>query len=812
MTVCKLLVLYRGWLRENPARELLSVLGVIVGVALVFATLTMNGSIYAASSQIMRTLAGRAQLQASARSANGVPEALALQQFPGVAASAPALEAPITLRHGGHSVTTQLVGVAPAIVHFNRVVANARLAGPGLALPSTLARRLGVDAHEEVTVIARGKASAARIQVVVGSEAVGSLSRSLVAFGYLGYVQRLLDMPGRITTILARSHPGQESLARSSLARLGPQMRAANATDQSALLRQALRPQSESTSFFVLLAVVVGVLLVATATMLSAGDRRRDLIELWLQGYSRRQLVAIVLSQGLALGFVGSLLGVLIGAGAAALYAESPDYLASAFPLGAGAVLSIPLAVTVLLAGSLATCACVGWVLVGMRGVRDDASPASRGLTPRTRHVALLCGVVLAVLSALVAKSLLAALLLAMVVVLVVPSILALFTAAASMGARRSRFTGASLAAGGIRAAELRALALAVTAGVGVFGAVVAVDVHRDLLRGLEGGYRSYVNSARVWVTAPGDNLATSPLNPQTVDVARTVAGVESVRPYYGGWLDMAGRRVWVIARSAPALPVGQVVRGDRAWANDRLRDAGSVAMSDQLARTLGLHIGDRAQIPTPLGPRALRLAATSTNLGWSSGIVFLPVGDYVSWFGATPTALEVEAPASAVPALRRALGSSGVSVQTAADRARIADALPRQGLRRLSEIAWLLVLTVSLSVALALCSTIWQRRAELASLRLQSFRPGTLQRVLGWEALIVVGAGLVVGVLAGVWGHLAADQYLRASTGYPIAHSFDLLEVLGVGSLVIVVTSLILALPGFLAARAPMRLALDGG
>jgi putative ABC transport system permease protein len=808
VTLGKLLFLYRGWLRENPARELLTGLGVVVGVALVFATLTMNGSIYASSSKIMSTLAGRAQLEASARSSSGVPEALALRPFAGVSASAPALEAPITLRHGTHSVTTQLLGVSPKILTLNRVVANAPLRGSGMALPATLARRLGVGPRERVTVIARGVVSSARVQTVLGSENAGPLAQSLVAFSYLTYAQRLLDMPGQITTVLARASPGKERLAQASLSRLEPQMRVRRTSDQTALLRQALRPQTESTSFFVLLAVVVGVLLVATATMLSAGERRRELASLWLQGYSRRQLVAVVLSQGLALGFAGSLLGVLLGTGLAALYAESPDYLATAFPLGAGTVLSVSLAAAVVLAGTIATCACVAWVLFDIQGLREDAS-TSKGLPPRARNIALICGAALATLSAFVANSLLAALLLAAVVVLVVPSVLTLFAAVASRGDRSSNLTGANLAAGGIRAAELRALALAVTAGVGVFGALVAVDVHRDLLRGLEGGYRSYVNSAKVWVTAPNDNLATSPLSAQVETAARSVSGARSVRPYYGGWLDMAGRRVWVIARSAP-LPAGQVVRGERARADEQLATGGSLAMSEQLARVLHLRIGDQARIPTPVGTRTLTLAATSSNLGWSSGIVFLPVKDYVSWFGATPTALEVEAPASAVPPLRRALGS-GADVQTAGDRARIADALPRQGLQRLSAIAWLLVLTVSVSVALALCSTIWQRRAELASLRLQSFTPRALQRVLVWESLIVVGAGLVVGVLAGVWGHLAADQYLRSSTGYPIEHSADLLEVLGVGALVILVTSLILALPGYLAARAPMKLALDG-
>lgn len=804
MKLRKILFLYRGWLRANAARELLTALGVVVGVALVFATLTMNGSIFSASNQIVKTLSGRAQLQASARSPDGVPEALALKPYAGVAVNAGALEVPVTFRHAGHSVTTQLVGLSPQILRLNRVVANAPLVGAGLALPSTLAARLGVHNHEAMTVVARGKVTTTRVQTVLGAETVGPLAQSLDGFAFLRYVQALVGMPHRISTILVRAKPGQQALAAEQLRGLEPAMRISPTTDQGSLLHKALQPQSETTAFFVLLGVVVGLLLVATATMLSATDRRSELASLQLQGYSKRQLVAIVLFQGFVLGFVGALLGVVVGAIAAMLYAESPDYLASAFPLGKGSVLSLPLAVAVLVGGALGTTACVGWVLLDLRGSGEAHAP--RGLAPRTRYVALLAAALLTAVSALVNSQLLTAILLAVIVLLVVPSALALFTAAAArIGAASRHFTGAGLAAGGIRAAELRAYALAVTAAIGAFGAVVAVDAHNDLLQGLERGYRSYVGSAKVWVTAPGDNLATSPLDTRLASAARSVPGVRSVRPYYGGWLDVGGRRVWVIARSVP-LPSGQLARG---------RFEGQLArsemgMSDQLARALDVRVGGQTTIPTPIGRQRLTLVATTSNLGWSSGVLFLPMSDYTPWFGSAPTAFEVEAPASAVPAMRRALGA-GVEVRTASDRARIADALPRQGLRKVAAIAWLLVIAASVAVALALGSTIWQRRAELASLRLQSFRPWALQRMLGWESLIVVGAGVVVGLLAGSWGHYAADGYLRTNTGYPVAQSADLFGVFGVGAIVVVTTSLILALPGYIAARAPMRLALDG-
>jgi putative ABC transport system permease protein len=820
VSLSKLVYLYAGWVRDKPAREALAALGVAVGVALVFATMTANRSIAGSADRIVDGLAGSAQIQASARGPSGVSRSsLRISHLPGVQQAVPLLEGPVAISHAGRTVSTQVVGAGIGVASINNLAETVPLTGGGLMLPAALASALNVPRGQPggstVTIFARGRVVRVRVQRVLGPEVLGELSHSLVAFGFLGYVQRLLGLPGRISNILVRAAPGDTALARRSLAGVvQPQMKVSSATSDRSLLREALRPQDLSSSFFALLGVLVGVLLVVTATMLTIADRRRELAELRLQGYSPRQLVVIVLFQGVILGAISSLVGVLAGYGLArGVLRATPDYLASAFPLGSGTTVSVPLAIGAWIAGVALTCVCVSPVLLDRSGWAEG-----RTIGTQTRRWMLAGAVGLVVLSivAIAWAPLAAALLLVVAIPLCMPAVLAGVVSVLERFATGSRSRWLALAVGSVRATQLRAIALAATAAIGVFAVVVAEGAHGDLLRGLEGGYDRYVASADIWVTSPMDDLATSPFpaGRLTARIAR-VPGVTSVRPYYGGWIDMNGRRVWLISRSAAGLiPGAQVIRGNAKLAHQRFLSGNWIAISDQLAHTIGVHIGGTVSIPTPSGPERFRVAATTTNLGWSSGVVFLPARDYTQYWAAAPAALEVDTTptmrAVALANIRHIVGP-GLSVQTSAQRAGQADALPRQGLERLSEIAWLLVVAATVAIALAMGASIWPRRGELASLRLQSFTPRQVQAILAWEAVLVMGSGGVLGILAGVYGHIAADGYLRLSTGYPVIWALGVPTLASVVLLVTVVTAMILAAPGYIAARAPLRLALDG-
>ena len=99
--------------------------------------------------------------------------------------------------------------------------------------------------------------------------------------------------------------------------------------------------------------------------------------------------------------------------------------------------------------------------------------------------------------------------------------------------------------------------------------------------------------------------------------------------------------------------------------------------------------------------------------------------------------------PAAGKHAVLAALGDRpGLGVQSFEERQRQYASDSRQGLQALSEIATLLLIAAALAVASALSAAIWQRRARLASLKIQGYDTAQLWRALLLESAIVLGVG----------------------------------------------------------------------
>ena len=137
---------------------------------------------------------------------------------------------------------------------------------------------------------------------------------------------------------------------------------------------------------------------------------------------------------------------------------------------------------------------------------------------------------------------------------------------------------------------------------------------------------------------------------------------------------------------------------------------------------------------------------------------------------------------------------------------ARPASTRPRaQGLARLGQISALLLIAAVLAMAAAMGAAIWQRRASLAALRIQSFSPRQLWRVLLLETGVVLGAGCLTGALVGVYGQVVIDRYLRLVTGFPVAIGARPAGRRSRSSALVVVAALaVVAIPGWFAARVP--------
>jgi putative ABC transport system permease protein len=834
---------YRRRLRVHGVQELLAGVGIAVAVALVVSTLIAEGSIAGSTNKVVRTVIGPASLQLRARSSEGFDERLlaSVQRIAGVEQAAPLLEQTATITGAkGRRVTVIVAGtdVSLAILDgLGHTLPISALAPGGVGLSKSSATKLAIGSAngQSVTLKLRGRSLPLRVSAVLGPEAARGLSDALAAVMPLAQLQRLASLPGRVTRILVKTAPSREGEVRSALSKLAAgRLTVAAANEDEAVLHQALGPSDQASAFFAGVAAVLGLLFAFTAMLLTVPERRRAVADLRLIGTKRRAIAQMVIFQAVCLGFTASLIGVAMGYGLSvwALH-QSTGYLAEAFALGTSTVVSLQTLALALLGGVLATCLASALPLLDLRrGRRLDAIYAEQGvpgnaLSSHTRIVlalaaALLLALQVGVVALWPSLALPASVLIALATILAVPLVLAgVLAGAGHLASRFERLTVLPVALASLKATTLRSLVLAATGAVAIFGSVALGGARQDLLRGIERFAHSYSSDARLWVINPDDNQAVLDFNAPGASAAiARVPGVARVDSFQGGFLDIGSRRVWIIARPSAAsqnVLRSQALDGLGAVAARRIAGGGWVAASRQLAEAQHVGVGGELTLPTPSGPARFRLAARTTNLAWIPGVIFISSRDFQRyWASAAPTALAVQLrpgarSAAAQAAISRVLGpGSGLEVSTAAARARRIDTLTSEGLGRLGEIAALLTIAAVLAMATALASSVWQRRVGLAGLRLNGVKPRRLRRILMSESLIMLGAGCVTGGVFGLYGEHVIDGYLREATGFPVAglavsgRPFLVVAIVLVGALALV------AVPGWLASRAPPTLALE--
>jgi len=845
MRLSGLLYFYGRRLRTRPVQELLAGVGIAIGVALVFAVQVANTSITDASSEIVRGIAGNATVQLRSRDPNGFDEHLLrrVRRLPGVALVAPILDENASLvGPSGRRVAIDLASAAPSLLtlggNITRNISLHDLRMPGVILPSATAAALGLSAQApsaHISLQVRGRMSAVPVIAVLGPETLGGLSGAMAAIAPLGYVQRLAGLPGRVTRILLTTKPGERANVQRELTTLAAgRLTVAPADEEVGLLGRALAPNTEATGFFAFVSGVVGLLLAFNAMLLTVPERRRMIADLRMQGVRPIQLVKLLTFQALCLGIVASLVGLLIGDFLSrTIFHTTPSYLSAAFPLGTQTVIGLQPLLISFIGGVLVTCVAAAPPLLDLRRGRavdavyfEEGEPG-QALDGRAHIRLFLIGA-----SLLLATSglllfwpsaiVLAIVGLALATLLAIPLALQLtLWGAERLASQTPRLNMLTVAVRALRSTTVRSLALAATGAIAVFGCVAAEGSHDDLLHGLYRDYSEYVSTAQLWVVNGNDDLATTSFSrPGLARRIAAVPGVSVVRTYQGGFLDFAGRRVWIIARdpSTPSLiPASQLQEGNLLTASARLREGGWVTVSQQIAEARHVKVGGTLNLPTPTGWVRYRVAGTTTNLGWSSGSIIMNGTDYRhAWATSEPSALEIDTrPGVGAPTIRKAvqglLGDhTALTVQTSGERAAQADALARQGLSRMSQITLLLKIAAALAMAAAMGAGIWQRRAALAALRINSFSPWQLRGVLTYESILVLGTGALTGAIAGIYGHLLIDRFLRLTTGFPAPFAVEGIYTVQTILLIVLGAFVALTIPGYVASQVSPQLALQ--
>ena len=789
--------LYRVRLRARLTQELFAVLGIAIGVSLLFASQVANTSLNGSVRELTSGIVGQMRFQLAARDTHGFDAQLLNQvvSLPGVQAAAPVLEQNANVVGPAGEQSVDLVGADPRLARLGgrlaRRLGTVPLGGARVfTLPAPIARKLGVSSSLQPVKLQVGSAEVSAL--LVSEQLAGrasALGQSPVALAPLRTVQKLTGMSGRLTSIFVRSPPRLDGRVRAELQRLAAgRLNVRPAGFNTVLFARAAGPVNQSTGLFSALSALVGFLFAFNALLLTVPQRRNLIEDLRLDGYTRRMIVEVLLLDALVLGVLASALGLLLGEVlSAALFSASPGYLSFAFPIGAQRIVtgwSIALAVA---GGMLAACAGVLAPLraeIVKRPARFSRAPVG---TPHARAWWLLTGasVCLAATTVILLVAPQAAIVgvlsLTAALLLCLPAVLDLAVRAAERLQRMLKGASSYLAVIELRSRSNRArsLAIAATGAIAVFGSVSIQGARGSLQRGLDASARGIDSRARSVGHAGGrvqllrhdtvqghDRRRARATRGRTGrgDLSRELPGLGAIAASGSSRLPAATRSRSRRARSSAATRPWRApgCAGTAGWCSRGRSPPATICTSGRRSpcrARIRPACASRRSAPISAGPGALVMNADDYAHAWGSN---------------DPSAYQIELAAGATAAtvtreVRGALGPrSGLRVETMAERERLHYATAAQGVARLTQIRSLVLIAAVLAMAAAMGAMIWQRRARLADMKVDGFSRIVLWRALLWESAMLLGVGCSLGALFGLYGQLLLSRALSVVNGFP--------------------------------------------
>lgn len=834
------LMLYAVRLRRRWVAELMAVLGIAAGVALLYAASVASTSLSAPVRSLNEGLVGNSQLQLLARGGTTIPEDAynKITALPGVKRAAPILEVPGSVGGPRASRGVTFFGADPRVVRLRgdllRGFSGADAAHQeALVLPTHVANAIGVKFGDDINLEVGGRRLVVPV-AVAGRDQIGTLVQTSIALLPLRYLQRLAQKDAQVSRILVEAKPGQIQQVGAGLRRLLPNAADVRPADyDSRLFDKAAQPTNQATLAFSVLAALIGWLFAACALLVTAGDRRKMVIQQHAQGVPPGARLVTLLVDALVVGIVGTVLGLIAGELLSRHgFSSDVSFLSGAFPIGDRRIVT-PQSIVIASAGGLLA-ATIG-VLLPLRDVvastlparlrRSTASHDGHGVATRHARKSSSLPIVAAVLLAAATAITIAApelvmlglVLLGLALVAILPATLTATIAALAWwnrhGPRQS--SSAELALQNLATARWRPRALAITAtgAVAVFGATALQGARANLQDGLDDLTSGLTQTADFWAApnGAGSSIGTAQFSPDAAASLSRLPAVDRVSLYRAGLLDIAGYRAWVIGQPNDVrnpIPPHQTIHGSAKLATTQVRGGQAASVSKALADKLGLRVGQTFTLAAP-HPIRLRVAAITTNLGWSAGAIVINSDAFRrAWGNDAIAAYQFHvrpgaSPQAARAQITQALGPrSALRVESGSERGDRQRTISHAGLARLRQIATLTLVVAILAMGAAMTGLLWQHRPLIAGLKAHGPPTSLMWRMLLIETGVLFGAGALTGAAFGLIGQVLGTQGVQVVTGFPAFEQLRLGIALTTVALVTGASLLVVAIPGYLVAR----------
>jgi putative ABC transport system permease protein len=786
-------------LTARRVRTILTIIGIALGVGMLYASLATSIGIDQAVDRTVDAIVGRADLRVSAFQERGLSDKSvdAIRTTSGVAVAVPAIERRLYLRRTDGTNPAPgpvtILGIDPVLdpqVHDLQLVSGALLARPdetAALVTERLAREDGYGLGSELTLQAvAGPVQVRVVGILAGDGPLSGASGRTVVVP-IDLARTVFSLPG-VSRVDIRVTDGTspQLVASAITTRLSSEPYVLSAPpEMEASLRATTAEFQATLAMIAAVSLFVGAFLVFNTLSLTVVERAREVGLLRAAGATHGQIVSFVMVGAIALGLVGSLAGlgvglglsILVGIGIQATGAAPfeqpivpPETASIAFGIGVFVALAAALepawratrispieALKLRIDPGAARRAQLRWLVVvflsvGLVGLL--AWPRAAGDAAALRS--------LAIYGILVVATLLSPLFIAPLARIVgLPFALVARLderlARGSLGRDRSR---TALTLGGL------AVGLAMIVAIG-------------------GVAQQARASASAWLASvvPGDEIATS-IRPVVSDepaqaTLAGVRGVQMVTPVATFDLAYRGVRLDAAAMVGTDLLADGRLRfeaGDRAGALIGLDSGGSVILARSVADRLGLGLGSTMAFAAT-GGQSVSLEVTGiverTLPGRTGETVVVGWNDALAKFGVTGADFFGVrfAPGQAGtsrPAFEEAARSMALEPATLDQvQGAVSDALGRVfGL--FDALALIAVLIAALGIVNTLTMSVVERVRELGILRATGMTGRQVARMVVVEAGILGLVGAVLGILTGL---AAGAAMLALGTGFRVIY-----------------------------------------
>lgn len=352
-------------------QEGFAILGIAVGVALLFASQVASASLTHSVAQLNSQLVGSAQVQLEARGPECVREGLLreVERAPGVQVALPIFDQQMNIIGARGERSIDLIGVDPHAVRasgplLHRFSAKQLAAQRAIALPAPLASEIGVGPLEAVKLQVGARFVETLVGTTLNEPDIGGLVHSPVAVAPIGYAQRLAGAQGRLTRIFVRYDPARAKSAQIALSRIARRWNVNLLPGEfdSRLFAVAVAPESKSESLFSAISALVGFMFALNAMLITVPSRRALINDIRPQGASHWDIVKILLFDAAVIGALACVLGLALGdVLSIAVFHSTPSYLAVAFPVGNNRLVTWQSVILAITAGMAAAVLGVFW-------------------------------------------------------------------------------------------------------------------------------------------------------------------------------------------------------------------------------------------------------------------------------------------------------------------------------------------------------------------------------------------------------------------------------------------------------------------